>query len=121
MPNNSPVRVETLSELQIWIKGEFALIAQTQETSNKDMTNVRRTVHELANQMTVILALNLPEKLATLAATDALHQKSIDQFTLDAAGRRSSLATLRFVYTMFGGAIATAIAFSVQLYKLVQH
>lgn len=109
MAGNGPVRVETLSELQIWIKGEFALIAQTQETSNKDMTNVRKTVHELANQMTIIVALNLPEKLAMLQAADLAHEKSIDQFKLDAAGRRASLAILKVVYTVLGAAISAAI------------
>lgn len=119
MASSSPVRVETLSELQIWIKGEFALIAQTQETSNKDMTNVRRTVHELANQMTVILALNLPEKLANLQAADLAHEKSIDQFRLDAAGRRSTLATLKVVYTVLGAAITAAFTIGFQLYRMV--
>lgn len=119
MASGSPVRVETLSELQIWIKGEFALIAQTQDTANKDMTNVRRTVHDLSNHMTVIMSLNLPEKLQSLQKADEEHQKSIEQFGLDAARRQSALAVLKVVYTVLGALVGCAITVGFELYRVL--
>lgn len=112
--------VETLSELQIWIEGKFALITQAQETAHSDLTNIRRTVHDLANELTKITALNLPDKIAKLEEADKLHETNIEKFIIEAAERRSAIATLKIVYTVVGAAVGGLAAIAFQFYKVFQ-
>jgi hypothetical protein len=65
MPGRS-VKVETLGELQIWIEGQFALVVQAQESQREDLTNIRRTVHEHAGHLQVIISLNLADRLTQI-------------------------------------------------------
>jgi hypothetical protein len=109
--------VETLSELQIWIEGKFALITQAQVTAHDDLTNVRKTVHDLAGHMTVLTMLNLPDKLSKLEAADKTHEANIEKFITDAAERRGALAVLKVVYAALGATIGVLITILLQFYR----
>ena len=114
------VAVETLSELQIWIEGKFELLAQAQKSANDDLTNVRRTVHDLNNQMTVIIALNLPEKIASLQKADEDHETNIKKFIEQAAERKGAVAALKAVYAIVGTMIGFSGAVALQFYQSLQ-
>lgn len=110
--------VETLSELQIWIEGQFALIAQAQKTSHEDMTSVRTRLHDLANEVARLSALNLPNTIATLEKADKEHQANIDKFITEAAERRGALATLKALYTVIGALVGGTLAVMFKLYEV---
>lgn len=112
--------VETLSELQIWIEGKFELIAQAQNNAHNDLTNIRRTVHDLANELTKVTALNLPEKIAKLEESDRAHEANIKNFTIEVAERRSAMATLKVVYVMGGALIGGVVALAFKFYEMFQ-
>lgn len=111
------LRVETLSELQIWIEGKFDLIGQAQSTAHEDLTNVRRVVHDLANNVAVITALNIPDKILALQDADKDHKISIESFSRDAAERRGALAALKVMYAVGGAFAAGIFAIAVEVYR----
>lgn len=112
--------METLSELQIWIEGKFELVTQAQKTTHDDLITVRKTVHDLANDVSVILALNIPEKLSQLQKADEVHQANIDKFLKEAAERRGAMSALKVVYLVAGAAISFVGTIAYEFYKLVK-
>lgn len=114
-----PLMVETLSELQIWIGGKFELIAQAQNTTHSDLTNVRSRLHDLANEMTKITALNLPEKLNKLELADKEHQQNIERFVREASERRGAMNTLKTLYVFIGAVIGGAITLAFKVYDII--
>ena len=86
MPDS--VRSETIGELQIWIAGKFELLKQSQEVVHNDLTVVRNRVHDLANEVGVLMAANLPEKVKLLEAADKLHGEALERIKLEAVERK---------------------------------
>lgn len=107
--------VETLSELQIWIEGKFALIQQAQTTAHSDLTNVRSRLHDLSNEIAKVTALNIPEKLQRLQDADKEHQTNIDRFIKESAERKGIMSALKGLYVVLGGLIGwlTAVFFKI--------
>lgn len=114
------LKVESLSELQIWIGGKFELIAQSQETAHNDLSTIRSRVHDLANEVSKVSALNLPATIAELKKADEDHQANIKKFITDAAERRGAITTLKTLYTIIGACVGGALAIMFKLYEVFQ-
>lgn len=112
--------VETLSELQIWIEGQFALILQAQTTSQEEMRSLRIRVHDLAGDIAKIIALNLPEKLLHLEKADLEHETNIKKFITEAAERRGMVAALKATYAVVGALIGGLVASYFKLFEALK-
>ncbi len=112
------IMVETLAELQIWIEGKFALVMQAQDSAEKDLTTVRRTVHDLAGHMQVLLALNLPEKLVKLEEADKNLEAEVKRFSAESAERKGVIAALKALWGVSGVVLGFIGALAFQFYKV---
>lgn len=109
--------VTTLTELQIWIEGKFNLLVQSQSTTAEDVRQVRSRVHDLGNDISRLLALDIEGKLQKLEDADKQHESSIERFSKEAAERRGAVAALKVVYMVTGGVIGAAVAVFTGLIK----
>lgn len=116
MPDS--VRSETIGELQIWIAGKFELLKQSQEVVHNDLTVVRNRVHDLANEVGVLMAANLPEKVKLLEAADKLHGEALERIKLEAVERKATIATLKAVYAVIGALAGSGITLAFELYRI---
>lgn len=112
--------VSNLSELQIWIEGQFALIAQSQKSAHDDLTTIRGRVHDLAGEIAKVSALNLPVTLSQLQEADRKHETEIARFVSDAAKREGALAAIKALYVILGAAIGGALALFFKFYQMFQ-
>lgn len=115
MDNN--IGVTTLSELQIWIEGKFALVAQAQGTMAEDVRQVRSRVHDLSNEVAALLALGLDEKVKRLEEADAAHAKQLTAMNNEAHERRGAIAAVKIAYIVVGAAIGYATSVFLTLYR----
>lgn len=108
--DNSPPRVETINELNIWLDGQFKLVGAAQKNAADEIARIRDKVHETANHVSGLLLLNIPDKLQKLGDEVKAHDQAIDTMAKDVNSLRT---TLRTVYVAVGvsgtvfGAIAT--------------
>lgn len=105
---NNP-RVETINELNIWLDGQFKLVAAAQSTAAQEISRIRDTVHETANHVSGLLVLNIPDKLQLLVDDVKAHDAAIEKMAQDVVSLRT---TLRTAYVTIGiaGTILGAIA-----------
>lgn len=108
------MKVENISELQIWIEGQFALIAQSQNTTAEDVRAVRSRVHDLSNDVQRLLALDIEGKLHQLERADKGHDENIRNLTDDLSQRRGAMSVVRAIYIGVGGLIGAVVTLLLQ-------
>lgn len=105
--------VGTISELKIWIAGQFDLVKERQDTSRDDMLTVRRTVHELANTVSALTVLDIPGKLEKFANEIKEQDDAIKALARDGLLNQSAISNVRAIYGTVGillGAAGALIA-----------
>ena len=112
------IGVETLSELQIWIEGQFALVAQAQTTTAEDVRQVRSRVHDLGNDLAKLLALDIDGKFKRLEDTVHKHDTDLVKFTKESDQRRGMVTALKSMYVVGGAAAGVFATIAFRLYEV---
>lgn len=104
--------IDSINELRIWLEGEFKVIALSHKTANENLTLVRQRVHDLAQEVTKVVALNLEDKFKLLGEHDA----ALDKLGDEALAARSAFTAVKAAYAtagaVFGGAATLVLAVS---------
>jgi hypothetical protein len=114
-------KIETINELRIWLDGKFNLLSQAQKASAEDLIRVRSTLHDLSNQVQVLVSLNIPSKFETFTENFKKHDTQIEGLIRDGIARKSSLATARLLFITIGGIMGTMATLLIQVWGTAHH
>ncbi len=107
------VRIENINELQIWLDGQFKLVAQSQTTTNEEVNKLRDRVHDIANHVGKLNALNIEQRFKDFGKILENHDGEIEKVNKDAFARKAVLAATGIA----GGAIGAVSTILLELYK----
>ena len=112
-----PLHIETINELKLWLEGRFDILNKVQDNNSEELKNVRKTVHEVANHVQVLISLNIPDKLDSLSAQIKKHEAELEELNRDNVARKSAVAAIKAAYSIGGAVIGSIITLAFELYQ----